>query len=503
MSKVLLVYPASNPMKKGRELDNYRLGELPIGIMSIAGFLESKGHSVRVIDARAYPKDEVYTKVKQQIQNVDCVGLSVMSIQVKNALTITELIKEQDRDMPIVWGGIHPTLFPEQTIRDPLIDYVVHGEGEYTFLKLLEYLDRGTPGLKEIDGLAYKEQGEFKINKAPQPVDIDELPDLAYHLFDIEKYVNRILFTGKQVRTLSISTSRGCPYRCSFCVNRILVARKWRPLSPERVLNTIDSLVEKYNLNHLYFIDDYFFGRIDRVKVIARKLIEKDYNLLWEANIRANNFGPKGADDECLKLLKRSGCYSLRMGAESGSDRVLKLLKKDITVENIINAVEQCKKYEIIPLCYFMTGIPDETLEEAKMTFSLIVKLYRMYPRIRVIVPGLFRPYPGGELYSECIRLGFKEPESLKEWGEVNLDSDDIEKLPWIKDKTLLNDMRDYMRYFTTSHENINTLYYPFLKTLGRLAEWRFDRDFWRLPVESRALNLLRSVFEPKWRGTV
>lgn len=502
MSKVLLIYPASNLKNKSIELDDYRLGELPIGVMSIAGFLENKGHSIQVIDGRAYPKDEVLRRIKQQLADVDCIGLSVMSIQVKHALAITGLIKEHDSDIPVVWGGIHPTLFPEQTIRDPLIDYVIHGEGEYAFLKLLEYLEKGTPELNEIEGLAYKERGEININKATQPVDINELPELAYHLFDVERYVNRILFTGESVRSLSICTSRGCPYRCSFCVNRILVARKWRPLSPERVINTLDELIEKYNLNHLYFIDDYFFGKIDRVKLLAKEMIEKDYNLRWEANIRANNFAPKGADDECLKLLKRSGCYSLRMGAESGSDRVLKLLKKDITVENIINAVEQCKKHEIIPLCYFMTGIPGETLEEAKMTFSLIVKLYRIYPRIRVIVPGLFRPYPGGELYGECIRLGFKEPESLKEWSEVNLDSDDIENLPWIKDKALLNNMRDYMRFFTTSHEKINPLYYPFLKTLGESAAWRFDHDFWRLPVEARAANFLANVFEPKWRGT-
>ncbi len=503
MSKILLIYPASNPGNKGIELDNYRLGELPIGIMSIAGFLESEGHSIQVIDARAYPKEEVIRRLKQQINGVDCIGLSVMSIQVKHALGVTELVKEMDKDIPVVWGGIHPTLFPEQTVQDHLVDYIIHGEGEYPFLKLMEYLEKGKLGLNDIDGLGYKENDRVKINRSTTPLDIEELPDLAYHLFDVEKYVNRMLFTGERVRSLSICTSRGCPYRCSFCVNRILVARKWRPLSPERVLNTMDELVDKYNLNHLYFIDDYFFGRIERVKNLANEMIEKGYDLRWEANIRANNFNPKGMDDECLRLLKRSGCYSLRMGAESGSDRVLALLKKDITVDNIINAVEQCRKHEIIPLCYFMTGIPGETLEEAKMTFSLIVKLYRIYPRIRVIVPGLFRPYPGGELYSECIKLGFKEPKSLREWGEVNLDSDDIEKLPWIKDKALLNDMRDYMRYFTTSHERINPIYYPVLKALGKAAEWRFDHDFWRLPFEPRTVNLLRSVVEPGWRGEV
>lgn len=502
MSKVLLVYPASKPEHKGIELDNYRLGELPIGLMSLAGYLESRGHSIKVIDARAYPKDEVNRRLIQEITEADCVGLSVMSIQVKHALALTELIKEQDRDMPVVWGGIHPTLFPEQTIRDPSVDYVIHGEGEYTFNKLLEYQDKGSPALNGIEGLAYKERDVIRINKTPQPLDINELPDPAYHLFDVEKYINRILFTGKRVRTLSISTSRGCPYRCSFCVNRILVARKWRPLSPERVFDSIDGLVEKYHLNHIFFIDDYFFGKIDRVKGIAEHILEKDYDILWEANIRANNFKADQVDDKCLKLLKRSGCYSLRMGAESGSDRVLDILKKDITVKNIIHAVELCKKHDIIPLCYFMTGIPGETLAEAKMTFSLIIKLYRIYPRIRVIVPGLFRPYPGGELYSECIRLGFREPQSLKEWGEVNLDSDDIEKLPWIKDKVLLNNMRDYIRFFTTSHEKINPIYYPFLKTLGVAAGWRFDHDFWSFPIEPVAVNLLREVFEPGWRGT-
>ncbi len=502
MSNVLLIYPPSDPTNPGIELDEFRLGELPFGVMSLASFLERNGQSVETLDGRVYPKKEFLKKVTETMNKVDCVGMSVLTVQIKYALNLVNLIKGYDKDIPIVWGGIHTTLFPKQTVEDPLIDYGIHGEGEYAFLNLLNYLEKGKPTLNEINGLVYKNNGSITINKDDPPLDMSELPDPAYHLLEIERYVDKKLFTGRKVRTLGFLTSRGCPYRCAFCTNKILTARTWRPIPIDKVLNTIDDLVERHKLNHILFVDDYFFGDKKRVQQIVETMIQRGYDLTWEANIRANNFNSKVVNDEFLTLLKKSGCFSLRMGAESGSNRVLEILKKGITAEQTMNAVKHCKKHDIIPLCYFMTGIPGETLEEAKKTYSLMFELLKINPQTRIIVPAIFRPYPGGELYKKCIESGFKEPTTLREWDKATLDEHylDIKNLPWIENPELIEDLRNYFIFYNASKQKSKTMYSIPLKTLAKTAELRFKYDFWNLRIEPRIINYLKKRVNLDWK---
>lgn len=491
MSSILFIYPASTD-KNGIELDKYRLGELPIGLLSLAGFLENKGNKVKIIDVRAYPKNEAYELIKNTVVSFDYIGISVMSIQVKGALIISEIIKSIDNNKKVVWGGIHPTLFPEQTIQNRFVDYAIIGDGEYVFEKLI---NNEKP--ENINGLAYKNDG-VHINNTQLLFNIENTC-FSYHLFDIEKYVNKTLFTGKKVRSLSISTSRGCPYKCAFCVNPILLSKKWRPMSIERVNNLVDYLIEKYNLNHIYFIDDYFFGDINRTKGIIDNLLGRD--ILWEANIRADDFR-KRIDNRFLNLMKNSGCYSLRMGIESGSERILKMINKGIMIPDVMNSIKKCKEYNIIPLCYFMVGVPNETKDDITLTSKLIVDLYKIYPGMRIIVPGLFRPYPGGELYKECLRLGFKEPKDLDGWKEMNLDGDNINNLPWVENPDYINKVRDYLLYFTTSHEKISPKYYIPLKILGKISECRIVNDYYGIPLESMFVNIFRKIISNKWRDS-
>lgn len=502
MANVLLIYPPSDPNNPGIELDVFRLGELPFGVMSLASFLEEYGHSVKILDGRVYSKKELLERIEKEIDKTDYVGMSTLTVQIKYALKIAEFIKERDKDMPLVWGGIHTTLFPAQMVQDPLVDYAIHGEGEYAFLHLIEHLEKGKPSLESIDSLVYKKNGQVIINKDSPPLSIDGLPDPAYHLIEIERYLDKKLFDGRRVRSLGILTSRGCPYRCAFCTNRILTARMWRPVPTERILNTLDNLIEKYKLDHILFVDDYFFGNKKRVEQIIEAIIQKNYDITWEANIRVDNFNSKLVNDEFLKSMKKSGCFSLRMGAESGSNRVLKMLKKDITVDQTINAIEQCKKYEIIPLCYFMTGIPGETIEEAKETFRLIFRLLEIYPETRTVVPAIFRPYPGGELYGKCVEAGFREPATLREWGITNLDEHYLPagSLPWIKNPDLIEDLRDYFIIYNASRQKSKILYTIPLKILSKIAESRFKYDFWGARMEPKMINQIKKILKLKWR---
>ncbi len=484
---ILLIYPRSN-IKEGIEINKHRLGELPLGLMSIGTFLDKCERNVKLIDCRVYTKEEALNKIKSSLHNIDLVALSVMTIQIKHALEISKFIKEYNTKIPIVWGGIHPTLFPEQTVKSPYIDYVIAGDGEETLFELTDWIDYNHSTLKDIEGLILKSS----------PVNVNNLPDINYALLDVEKYINKTLFTGKKVRTLSIHTSRGCPYRCLFCVNSILTHRNWRPISVPRVINTMNNLVKKYNLSHLLFIDDYFFGNIHRAKEIISAIPK---NILWEANIRASDFNPNKVNDQILKLMKESGCYSLRIGAESGSPRILDLLHKDIKIEDTINAVKQCHRYNIIPLLYFITAIPTETLSETYDTFNFIISLYKINPNIRVIVPGLYRPYPGSELYNICKQLGFQEPHSLEEWSNINFDGEDINLCTWIlnSNKKQISLYREYIRYYTISHEKLNPISYIPIKILAYLSYFRFKYNFWKFPIEPLLVNTLKQKIT--WRS--
>jgi radical SAM superfamily enzyme YgiQ (UPF0313 family) len=426
IKKLLLVFPSSNPDFKGNDIE-FEIPAIPIGVMSLAAFMIDNGIDVKLIDARVCTKEDTEKTIFSEIQQSNhklMVGFSVTTSQVKHAYILSKGIKKKFPDVPIVWGGIHATLYPNQTVNSIYVDFVIVGEGEYGLLELIRQLNSSRPDFSKVGNLVYNYRNKIFMNKEDSIMDINALPMPAYNLLDIERYIDReIYFYGlnKKVKAMDINTSRGCPYRCSFCTNTLSGFRNWRPLNVEHVNKLVDNIIHKYNINHIWFMDDYFFGNKERVKKILEHIIVKKYKITWEGNARANLFTTNYFDDEMLLLMKKSGCIQLRMGIESGSEKVLKILKKDITLKDIIRAVQTCKKWDIGCVLTFMGGIPGENKEDFNKTIDLIVKLKSIHQDAIIMGPGLFRPYPGTELYKECKKGGFKEPKSLKSWIEIDL----------------------------------------------------------------------------------
>jgi len=492
-AKVVLIYPSSFPERRRADIDIESFNSLPNGVLCVASYVEKQGYLVRLIDARLYPKTEALNILKREVEGTLCVGFSVMTCQIKHALQLSYEVKKIDPSLPIVWGGIHPTLYPEQTCQEKVVDYAISGEGENTFLKLLYYLDGKNRDLSSLKGLAYKHNREVKINEFPDPIDVNLLPPLSYHLLDIEKYIERkISIYGKirRVRALDIHTSRGCPYRCAFCTNTLSCFNTWRPLPLERVLNELEEVINNYKLNHIWFTDDFFFGARERVKKIAEFLIRKKYGITWEANIRPDNFNENLVDDNFLRLLKRSGCWMLRMGIESGSPRILKILKKNITSKQAGNAFKKCREYGIIPIGFFMAGIPGEKEEDFLKTIDLIIELESINPNSHLIPPGIFRPYPGTEMYEECLRLDFRAPESLKEWGNYDFEPGsnlyiNPKDLPWSTNPSLFIDASFYLSAYLYMRAHSEKGDIPLLaKMAGLIGEKRLKKRFFRFRLE-------------------
>src|SRR3989339_1589222 len=432
MSKVLLINPPFNIAK-----DNYD-SSLSVGLLSIASYLDSKSVPVKIIDC---VRQKNYTElIEKEATRADLVCFSVMTMQIPKALELSALTRKINSKCLIVWGGAHPTFFPEQTVSHNLIDVVVFGEGEYTVRDLAE-----GKKFSEIKGLAYKEGGNI-IKNLPQR--LFEPSQEALFNWDLEP--RAVLESLNLIPSL---TSRGCPHRCTFCVNAIL-KNSWRPRSAQQVLEDLKIIKSKsyFAGKKLRFWDENFFVDIMRARAIIDGMIANDLIIPWETTVRANYIREGMIDDEFMAKLKQSGCYLLSFGAESGCPRLLKKMKKDIQPEDVINSAKSALRHGIIPQYSFMIGLPGETRSEMMETLALIDRVVKLSPEIQILGPQAFRPYPGSELYDECVASGWQAPKTLEEWAhlaENELNYLAIKNFPWVKnkDKNFVESMEAYVRF--------------------------------------------------------
>ncbi len=498
-NRILLIYPGSNLRNRGEELSSDPGRSLPMGLLCLAASLEQAGFEVVIHDARAVSKAETERTIVGMLEGpLLFVGISAMTVQLGHGLALVETIRERAPDIPVIWGGAHASLFPKSTAADPAADYVLRAEADQSAIVLANALRENVVDASNIAGL-YHAHGphitDVTGSDCPLP-DVSELPSPAYHLLDLERYHPRRLPDGRVVRGLDVLTSRGCPYRCAFCPNELLLGRRWRKRPVDQVLAELDLLLFDGRVNHIWFMDDLFIGDKKRVVEILDHMHQRYPQVLWEANVRPDMFKEGMVDGPFLSYLKETGCASLRMGAESGNNDVLVLLKKDITVEQTVHAVAACDDAGIAPVCFFMMGIPGETQAQIFDTLQLMSHLKRRFRSAVVCGPGLFRPYPGGELYTISLEQGLREPATLAEWarelgGQGFLSST---RLPWIENPTLLEDLLFYM-FYIEEFDKLDRYSIPWLrKLLARVAFSRADRRFWHLRFAASARRLVRHM---------
>jgi len=275
------------------------------------------------------------------------------------------------------------------------------------------------------------------VNPPPAPLDPKTMP-----LFNWRLEPREILENLSLIPTL---TSRGCPHRCTFCINAIL-KNKWRPRTVEQVLADLQIIKSQpyFKNKKLRFWDENFFVDINRAKAIVDGMALRGLSRPWETTVRANYIGTAMVDDDFLEKMKRSGCYLLSFGAESGSQIVLDKIKKGITPEQIIYAAKQCLKHDIIPQFSFMVGLPGELKSDMKLTLKLIDELVKLSDQVQILGPQAFRPYPGSELYGECVASGWSAPDSLEAWSNLvknQLNYLQVKNFNWVKHKDFVESM--------------------------------------------------------------
>ncbi len=413
--KILLIYPP------GGGIGIYNT---PTGLLYIATVLKKSGYNVTLIDCSVEPGYQ--EMLSNEARDADLLGVYAMSVHIKYLFPELERLKKINARMKIIWGGPHATLFPEQTAKSRLADIVVRGEGEETMLEIVRCYESGIIDLHKIRGISFREDGNIVTTPDRNFIDMNSLPFIDW------SFVKKEVMDVIKRTIIRVQTSRGCPYNCAFCINVVSKNKKIRYRESKNVLDEIQHLYREYGIKRIGFRDEVFMSSRTQVKEIAQGILDRNIKITWLANPRAEYLRETYIDDTYLKLLADSGCNKLSIGGESGSPRVLNLLKKGCTVEDILNFVRRIKKFNILPVVSFMIGIPTETKKEQMQTLKLIRDILRIEPRAAINGPANFRPYPGGELYDMCVRdYNLKMPASLEEWAKAEILGG--AHPPWIK----------------------------------------------------------------------
>lgn len=417
----------------------------PTGTLYVATYLQKNGYNIKFIDCSV--EENWHEMVLDEVKDAFIFGSYCMSIHIKHLLPLLEEIKTINPSIKTVLGGAHPTLFPEQTAADPLVDFVVRGEGEGTMLELADFVYRGETDYSKVKGITYKKFKDSEINgndyhnmissknfagvvhSTPERdfMDMETLPFVNWG------FLSQKALDSMKVRISRIQTSRGCPFKCTFCINVISKNRKMRYRSPGRILDEMEDMIKKYGVNRFGVRDEVFLTNREQVRGFAQGIIDRGLKVTWFANPHIKFTREVWVDDEYMELLVRSGCNKLQCGGESGSQRVLDMLQKTITPEDILNFVKRAKKYNIVPNVAFMTGLPTETRAEQLETLKLIWQILEVEPKSFINGAALFRPYPGGELYEQCVRdYNLQMPTTFRGW--MNVETIGGTKPPWVKD---------------------------------------------------------------------
>lgn len=493
--KVLLIYPQF-PRPLGVNI--------PLGLFHLATFLKSKQFEVKMIDCTM--EEDYEDLIKEEIQDALCVGISSMTTQIPHARNIALFIKDRLKSkVPIIFGGVHPTLYPDQTVREPYIDYAVIGEGELALFNLLQVIQSDDHrDLLNIAGIAYRNSdGSTQINFSRKDnFSYEAMPEFDYTILNprvIKAY-------KKEGMYFPLLTSRGCPYRCSFCINVVTKNNKWRAFSASRTVSEIERIVNM-GFNKIWFWDENFFTDKKRIQETLDLLEAKKIIIDGWVEGRADYIRPNYLNQEILKRLKKCGFNRFGFGYESGSQKILNYLQKDITVEDILTSARQCTEAGIRISSSFMIGLPAEREEDIRGTVKIIGKILAICKSCGINGPILYRPYPGSKIYLECLKTGWKEPQNLKEWSDrVISDFTAVPnpyKLPWINNAPLVNMVHFYTYTISASFKNLFFMFREycqmtaqkkyffylgiitllFLSSIGKL---RYKISFYRFLIEKK-----------------
>ncbi|MCL5958573.1 MAG: B12-binding domain-containing radical SAM protein [Chloroflexi bacterium] len=439
MSDVVLVFPPYT----------WEMKQPPIGLAYIAAVLERAGYSVAICDMNPLKlkAEDIADVLKRHAPRV--IGLSSMTPQIPIVHRIALAVKALDPSVSIVVGGPHVSAIPEETLNDcPSIDFVAVGEGEITMTELVGALLDGASTFGHINGLAYRENGVVKVNPPrTDSVDVNSLPYPAWHLLPMDRY-SAPGYGGKiDERTHVMLASRGCPYHCVFCDSHSVFGRVFRYRDPKSIVEEMEYLHQTYAITQFDFADDMLTVNRKWLTDLCEMMMERRIpeKMRWMANARVNT-----VDRYLLKLLRDAGCVRVDYGVESGDPKVLKAVKKNITIDQAVQAHQWTREVGLKVGTFLMVGNLEEDRESAEKTVELAREIRSNFPSVSIATP-----FPGSELYEIAKAKGWLMSTDWSRYGTS----------PRLQPR----DYRPLMRTEFMSPEDILEAYYYVISRLFRI----------------------------------
>lgn len=462
-NKIILVQPKAT---------NHGGFRAPLNLLQLATPLIHNGFEVKIIDFHIErPSNH---DLRKYFDNALFIGISAFTgLQSSEAIKFAQLARSINHKIPLIWGGYHPSLWPELALASNLVDYVIVGPGEKALLELAQSLSfNNPPRSRLIVGL-----------------EISDIPSPSWDLVNLRDYIDRTVLAN---RVLNIITSYGCPHRCSFCAVSNVFSHQWNAKPPAQVVDEVSYLISKYQIDGLEFSDNAPFIDNSRMVNIADEFIRRNFKISWMSMARADELNGLSSDE--WRILVRSGFKRVFIGVESGDDDVLKVISKNQSVEQYLTLAENCAKYGVVPDFSFTLGYPPDPSKDIELSIKLIRKLKEIVPNSTIILYR-YTPYCYDERIKEILNFPSCWEDWMREpWSLYSLTSSIH---PWLK-RRHISRINEFETVMTCAHYRDERIFPQsgtfrwLMNVLVPIAKIRWGIRFYSFPYE---LKLLRRLF--------
>ncbi|MEO8018088.1 MAG: radical SAM protein [Pseudomonadota bacterium] len=448
---------------------------MPLALLAIGSELDPEKYEVIVVDGRLDP--DASATVASLSGDAVCLGVTVLTgAPISDALAVSRAAKAAHPNIPVVWGGWHPSMFGKECLAESCVDITVQAQGENTFAEIVERLVAGRD-LEGCAGCMFRgADGTVRVNPPRALAAIDRFRPHNYDLIPVERY-----YELKGKRQLDYISSQGCNFRCAFCSDPFVYGRKWVGLEPGSMVAKLSALWEKYRFDDLNFQDETFFTKRERVRAMAQGIVDAKLKFTWAATMRADQ-GVRLPDD-VWELCRQSGLRRLLVGVESGDDAMLKRIKKDVTIAEVFHTAEKMRALGIAGIFPFIVGFPDESDASVEATIACAKKLRAMSHQFDTPI-FYFKPYPGSAIVTDAVARGFRLPDSLGEWSKFDYVAGGPG--PWVTPGKyqLIERFKFFLDLASRGSRGRGGV-------VQRIARLRCARNEYRFPIEMRVMQWL------------
>lgn len=446
----------------GKDMKRFGAVSEPLGLAYIAGYLEKMHIPVRIMDASAEQMTVEQVISEMRVDEQTLIGITLLTTTFRVVQVLCQRIKAAYPQCTIVLGGPHSTVLPERTLREiPEADFACVGEGELTLAAIAQSADPGD--IKGIEGICYRSDGEIKRNPdRPFIRELDSIPPPARHLLPMERYHLTVSRVSGGSFCPTIIVARGCPFKCSYCSRTF--GRTFRAHSTHRIVDEIKDLIAAYNIRQINIEADTLTVKKSFLKELCHALIENGLHqrIKWTCESRVDT-----VDEAMLLLMRRAGCWQISYGVETGSQRLLNLINKGVTLAQVEETFQLTKKAGISIRGFFMLGLPTETREESLATIAFAKKIDPLWAQFTITVP-----YPGTQMFHDLDQMGQIQ---TYDWGRYNTWSGwkGEDQIPFVPQGRSIEELAELQKMALRSFYLRPSVVWKFLKTARTIHDLR------------------------------